>query len=89
MKISIDDIKRGSRFSDWQDYNNFLAVLRNLVAQELIREVAPRPETNPTPSERWFIIAESGSVFRLIEPNPPSRGDWSELTIQPYTGRVM
>jgi hypothetical protein len=44
-----------------------------------VLEIAPSSVGREAWGERWFVEKESGVVFRLIEPDPPIAGEWSEV----------
>jgi len=54
----------------------FESYLANGIASGLLREIAPDPtyRAGELYGGRWFELAQDGSVWRLIPPDPPFTG---------------
>jgi hypothetical protein len=66
-------------FGGWRDYNELLRMISEATDRGHISEIKPSSDVPHGYFERWFVEHESGIVFRLVEPDPPAPGDWSEI----------
>jgi hypothetical protein len=79
MTSIFHEIDSNCRISSWEQYDELLSRLKDAIERELVKEIAPSSDMNPSPSERWFVEMSSGVVFRLRSPEPPAFGEWSEV----------
>jgi hypothetical protein len=78
--VSIfEEMHRARSFGGWRDYNELLRMLGEATERGHVLEIAPSSVGCVARVERWFVEKESGVVFRLIEPDPPVAGEWSEV----------
>ena len=64
-------------FFDWTDFDNFSSFISNnpgFVATSVIT-----PNMNVGLSEKWYRCIRCGTVWRLVEPDPPFRGLWQKV----------
>ena len=66
-------------FAGWRDYDELLRMIGEATERGHISEIKPSSDVPHGFFERWFVEHESGIVFRLVEPDPPVAGDWSEV----------
>jgi hypothetical protein len=68
-------------FISWADYERFVAEIEAEVAASAAEEVPAIPKFGGTHllGERWFRHRATGSVWRLMPPDPPMRGLWEPV----------
>ena len=66
-------------FGGWRDYNELVRMIGEARDRGHISEIKPSSDVPHGHFERWFLEHESGIVFRLLEPDPPAAGEWSEV----------
>lgn len=65
-------------FSDWTDFDNFsLSISHN---PEFVAISVMAPYANVGLPEKWYRCVHCGTVWRLVEPDPPFRGLWQKVT---------
>jgi hypothetical protein len=75
----FEDMHRSRSFGGWRDYNELLRMLGEAIERGHVNEIQPGSVGRDARIERWFVEKETSVVFRLIEPDPPAAGDWSEV----------
>jgi hypothetical protein len=70
---------RARSFGGWRDYNELLRMLGEATERGHVLEIAPSGIWCEASGERWFVEKDTGVVFRLLEPDPPAAGEWSEV----------
>ena len=75
----LNEIHRSNEFDSWNDYDDLLNNLGELIRQGLVKEISVDGSLRHGWSEKWFVEMKEGVVFRLLSPDPPSRGEWSEV----------
>ena len=75
----FDEMHRRPQFDSWNDYYGLVDSLNRATEQGLVKEIPPSSDMRHGWSERWFVEECSGIVFRLLSPDPPTAGEWSEV----------
>lgn len=75
----FEEIHPGRRFGSSSSYNDLVARLKELIEQDIIKEVIPSIDLSPSLGERWFMENSSGVIYRLLGPDFPDMGEWSEV----------
>ena len=66
-------------FGGWEDYEELLRMLGEAAERGQIKEIKTSSDVRHGFFERWFVEISSGIVFKLVEPDPPAAGEWSEV----------
>lgn len=64
------------------EYRRFCAWLEAQVTNGMVEKIPIGHSKKEVPfgaDERWFRCKESGEVWRLVAPDAPSRGFWTEV----------
>ena len=63
------------------EYADFLSLLEISISSGDLSEVPVDPRYGPGElyGGRWFRVAETGEVWRLLEPDFPFRGRWERV----------
>lgn len=76
-KCTCFNLRETGSFKSSQDYYNFEG---NLLKNSNFRELkVEEPKNNVGFYERWFECNKCGSVWRLVEPDPPYKGLWENI----------
>lgn len=75
----FEEMHRARSFGGWRDYDEVLRMLGEAIERGHVLEIAPSSVGREAWGERWFVEKGTGVVFRLIEPDPPAAGEWSEV----------
>jgi hypothetical protein len=75
----FNDMHRSPDFNSWADYKGLVHSLETAIQQGLVEEVHPSSDMRHGWSEKWFVEVGSGVIFRLLSPEPPASGEWSEV----------
>lgn len=78
-------------FNSPGEYRRFCAWLESQIVAGMVERISvgySNVDVGFGVDEKWFKCKDSGEVWRLIAPEPPSRGLWSvvELGNTRYTG---
>lgn len=70
------NIRNEGGFSNWDDFDEFSIRIANTNFKNI-----PVKETYSDVGfvEMWFQCNKCGSIWRLVEPDPPFRGNWSRV----------
>jgi hypothetical protein len=75
----FNEMHRSPEFNSWDEYDGLVNSLNRAIEQGFVKEIPPSSEMRHGWSEKWFVEESSGLVFRLLSPDPPARGEWSEV----------
>ena len=68
------NVKKKESFSDWDEYYRFLYFVENETI--FVNVPVEIPLYNVGEEEKWYRCVKCGTVYRLIEPDPPYGGQW-------------
>ena len=71
-------IRKSETFSDWTDFDNFSSSLLNDL--EFVATTVITPYANVGLPEKWYRCTRCGTVWRLVEPDPPFKGLWKRVS---------
>ncbi len=71
------NIRNEGGFSNWDDFDKFSVQIANSNFKKI-----PVKESYSDFGfiEMWFQCNQCGSIWRLVEPDPPFKGNWSRVT---------
>ena len=76
----FEEMHRTRQFGGWSDYQELIRMLGEATDRGQVQEITPSSDGPRYGwSERWFLEKGTGTVFRLVEPDPPAAGEWSEV----------
>lgn len=70
------NIRNDGGFSNWDDFDKFSVCIANSNLKEIpVKE----PYSDIGFIEMWYQCNKCGSIWRLVEPDPPFKGNWSKV----------
>lgn len=75
-------IRNEGGFGGWADFDEFSAQITDT---DFIAVPVKTKYSSIGFIEKWFQCNECGNVWRLVEPDPPFKGNWSQISIKEIT----
>lgn len=71
------NIREKGGFNGWNDFD---VHSRQVIDSGTFREVpVEKPYSNIGLIEKWYKCRKCGNLWRLVEPDPPFKGNWSNI----------
>jgi len=64
-------------FNGWADFDKFAA---QVASSGFNKIPVKEPYSDVGFVEQWFQCDQCGNVWRLVEPDPPFKGNWSKVS---------
>lgn len=64
-------------FSDWTDFDEFSSAISHSL--EFVATSVIVPYANVGLPEKWYRCIHCGTIWRLVEPDPPFGGLWKKV----------
>jgi hypothetical protein len=70
------------QFGSWWDFEELKRMLAEVISQGFVDEVPVTRRREVSQTEYWYRDKETGDIYSLISPEPPSRGSWDRVNVQ-------
>jgi len=78
-KCSCRQVRLIETFSSWEDFRVFQSEIDQ--DPEYIKIKVERPYLNVGFIEQWYRCRNCNAVWQLVEPDPPFKGLWRQVTL--------
>jgi hypothetical protein len=72
-------------FQSWRDFNEVTRMLREAIGRGYVEAITPlQHPTQLRHEEFWYRDKETGEIYRMSPPEPPSTGVWEPVDLENY-----
>ena len=72
-------------FHSWREFDEVNRMLREAIERGYVEIITPLKHPTYLPDrDGWYRDKETGEIYRLISPNPPSHGAWEPVDLDDY-----
>lgn len=76
QKVCDCNIREAGGFNGWDDFAKYSA---QVIDSGGFKEVpVKKPYSDVGLIEKWYECSKCGNLWRLVEPDPPFKGNWSK-----------
>lgn len=76
-RCHCESLRQEETFSDWADFDKFSSAISD--DPRFLLGPVEEDCANAGLPEKWYRCARCGTIFRLVEPDPPFRGLWTRV----------
>jgi len=69
-------------FSSDREFEDLRSMLESAISRGFVEEVPVMKPSRFTPNMVWYRDKQTGEIYSLTPPNPPSRGWWDRVDIE-------